>query len=280
MAVALARAAIASVVLATFSIARSRGLRPGLAHLRREATTGWRQVAVVGVVSFTGTSLLAMMAQQVLPASVVGLLNNLSPLWIAIYVTLAGRAARGALLMAGSLVAAGGVALVLLGGSGGGGEGPGVSVMASPEAAAGVLLALSGSMLIGYSQVLTRRLMQGRDPLALTAIGAGWGALPLLALTLLGIGASPGVYLAASVETQWRLVWLGVMSTALNFGLWSYALAHLPVSRVVPLQYLIAPGGVALAVVLLGEPVGPQMAFGTLAILAGIALARRGAEVS
>jgi drug/metabolite transporter (DMT)-like permease len=234
-------------------------------------------------VSFTGTSLIAMTAQQVLPASVVGLLNNLSPLWIAIYVTLVGRAARGPLLIAGSVLAAAGVALVLLGsgGSAGRGEGAGdqgVGLMATPQAAGGVLLALSGSMLIAYSQVLTRRLVQGRDPLALTAIGAGWGALPLLALVLVGIGGAPGDYVAASAETRWRLLWLGVMSTAMNFGLWSYALAHLPVSRVTPLQYLIAPCGVALAVALLGEPVGAPMVLGTVAILAGIALARRGAE--
>ncbi len=49
-------------------------------------------------------------------------------------------------------------------------------------------------------------------------------------------------------------------------------------TRVIPLQYLIAPGSVALAVVLLGEPLGTHLVVGTAAILLGIALAQSGAE--
>ena len=271
--VALARASIAALTLTVLSILTS-GDPLRVIH---EGRRNWKAVALVGVISFTGTSLLAMTAQRLLPASINGLLNNLAPLWIAIGVAFAGRAKSAPLLLAGSAVAAIGVAIVLLGGTSGT---DGVSLTASPGTMLGVAISLAGSMLIACSQVLTRRLMRGRDPLALTAAGAAWGTLPLLALVLTGAGGSLSDFGAASAETRWRLLWLGTASTAFNFALWSFALAHLPLTRVVPLQYLIAPAGVVLAVLLLGEPLGLHLVAGTFAILAGIALAQRGAEVA
>jgi drug/metabolite transporter (DMT)-like permease len=134
-------------------------------------------------------------------------------------------------------------------------------------------------MLIAVSITLTRRVTRGRDALAITALAAGWGALPLLALVALGIGGSLAGYAAASSETKLRLLWLGTASTAFNFSLWYYALSLVPVTRVANLQYLIPPLGVALSVALLGEPVGPGLLAGTAAIVAGIVLAQRGAEV-
>jgi len=271
--VALARACIAALTLTILSTLTSGDPM----RVMREGRRNWKAVALVGVISFTGTSLLAMTAQRLLPASINGLLNNLAPLWIAIGVAFAGRARSALLLLAGSGVAAIGVAIVLLGGSSGS---EGVSVEASRGTMLGVLISLAGSMLIACSQVLTRRLMRGRDPLALTAAGATWGTLPLLALVLSGTGGALSDFGAASTETRWRLLWLGTVSTAFNFALWSFALAHLPLTRVVPFQYLIAPAGVVLAVSLLGEPLGIHLVAGTIAILAGIALAQRGAEVT
>ena len=266
---AFSRAAIAAVTLTMLSSLTSRR---GPAHVLAQARRDWRRLAVVGVISFAGTSLIAMTAQQFLTASVNGLLNNLGPLWIAVYTAFAGRALSGPLLVAGTLIASAGVAVVLLGG----GENGALPMTA--ETALGVVISLAGSLLIAFSSVNTRRVMRGRDPLALTAAGAAWGALPLLVLVAAGAGGSFTAIAAASTATKLRLLWLGTVSTAFNFALWSFALAHLPVTRVSPLQYLIAPGGVALAVLLLGEPLGPHLIIGTAAILCGIALAQRGAE--
>ena len=95
---------------------------------------------------------------------------------------------------------------------------------------------------------------------------------------LAGAGGSFASLGAASAAAKLRLLWLGTASTAFNFALWSFALAHLPVTRVSPLQYLIAPLGVVISVLLLGEPLGLNLIVGTAAILGGIALAQRGAE--
>lgn len=269
MELALCRAAIAAVTLTLLSAVTSRR---GFSYVAIEAARDWRRIAVVGLVSFAGTSLLALTAQQFLSASVNGLLNNLAPLWIAVYAAFAGRALSGPLLVAGTLLASAGVAVVLLGGGQTG------ALPLTKETALGVAISLSGSLLIAFASVNTRRVMRGRDPLALTAAGAAWGTIPLLALVVAGAGGSFDGIAGASAATKLRLLWLGTASTAFNFALWSFALAHLPVTRVMPLQYLIAPGGVALSVLLLGEPLGPHLIAGTAAILVGIALAQRGAE--
>jgi drug/metabolite transporter (DMT)-like permease len=270
--VALVRAGIAAFVLATLSISISGGPRRGIQNFRRQVTGRPWRVAIVGIISFAGTSLIAMTAQRLLPASINGLLNNLAPLWLAVYAAFAGRARSGPLLIAGSALAAVGVGVVLLGGGSTG------DVSLSAQLTLGAAISLGGSVLIAFSQTYTRRLMVGSDPLALTAVNAAWGTLPLLVLVLAGLGGSFPNIIAASGEAKLRLLWLGVGSTALNFSLWAFALAHLPLTRIAPLQYLIAPGGVALSVILLHERLGPELVVGTAAILGGIALAQRGAE--
>jgi drug/metabolite transporter (DMT)-like permease len=271
---AFVRAALAAIVLSSLSIVISGGPQRGFQNFRRQVSGRVWRVAFVGIVSFAGTSLVAMTAQRLLPASINGLLNNLAPLWLAAYAALLGRARSGPLLVAGTTIAAIGVGVVLLGGGATG------DLSLTSTLALGAAISLGGSVLIAFSQTMTRRLMRGSDPLALTAVNAWWGTLPLLALVLVGLGGSVPNIIAASTETKLRLLWLGVGSTAVNFSLWAFALAHLPLTRIAPLQYLIAPGGVALAVLLLHEPLGPELIVGTLAILLGIALAQRGAELT
>jgi len=299
--VALTRAVIAALVLALITCLRYGHLRRGLGRLRAEATTDWRGPCVLGLISLAGTSLLAMIAQQFLPAAVNGLLNNLSPLWLALYTTATGRARNAPLLLAGSALAAVGVALVLLGGapapvaagtaalaapadpgplpaSGGFFVSGGAGISGNAAFALGAAISLSGSMLIAFSNLVARRVMVGRDPFATTAVAAGWASLPLLAPLLLGIGGSLPAFAAAPAATKGQLLWLGTVCTAFNFSLWNFALAHLPVSRIAPLQYLIPPLSVVLAILILGEPAGPGLLAGTAAIVAGILLARLGAE--
>lgn len=281
-----ARAGVACLVLAALTCLRYGGLGAGYRRLRAEARYEWGGPCALGMISLVGTSLLAMTAQETLPAGVNGLLNNLSPLWLALYATVAGRARHPLLLLAGSAVAAGGVATVLLGDAlffsapaGGGGEVPAeVGFVLDGGTASGVILSVGGSVLIAYSNLVARRVMAGRDPFATTAVAAGWATVPLVALLSLGVGGSISGYATASAATQGLLVWLGAGATAFNFSLWFFALAHLPVTRIANFQYLIPPLGVALAVALLGEPAGPGLLVGTGAVLAGIALAQRGAE--
>ncbi len=264
--IAFARAAIAALVL---------GLLATVIGSRRALYEEWRArpgaLVILGTVSFVGTSLLAMAAQRLLPAAVNGLLNNTAALWLALGAAALGRARNGLLLVLGSALALVGVGLVLLPGAGA------AALGAAPLDWRGVALSLTGSVLIAVSNILARRTLRGANPLAATALAAGWAVPPLLVLTLFTDGLTP--IWQAPLHTQGLLLYLGTACTALNFALWFFALSRVPVTRVANLQYLIPPLGVTLSVWLLGEPATLGLLAGTVAILAGIVLAQRGAEL-
>ena len=97
-----ARAAVAGLALALITIVSKRGLRSGWAQLRAEGRTWpWGWLLAAGLLNFVGTSLLVLSAQRFLPASVNGLLNNTSPLWLALAAALLGRAVHPSRLLDG-----------------------------------------------------------------------------------------------------------------------------------------------------------------------------------
>jgi drug/metabolite transporter (DMT)-like permease len=224
-----------------------------------------------------------MTAQQFLPASVNGLINNLAPLWLSIFAAMMGTAVRPVMLVTGSALAAVGVAIVLLGdtllASFTGGSG---ATMPDADATTwiGVAISITGSVLICYQNYLARKVVQGLDPVAITALGSACGSLIVGLVLATGTGGTLSGFGTVSVPTALVLVWLGTVSTAFNFTLWTYALSQLPVARIVNLQYLVPPLGVVVSVVFLGEPVGPGLVVGAAAILVGIILAQRGTAMA
>ena len=274
--VAFDRTTVACLVLTFIVIVRAGGVRPGVAHLMTTARSARWGAVELGLVNFAGTSVLAMTAQQYLPASVNGLVNNLAPLWLSIWAATTGGASRPLLLVAGSAIAAIGVGAVLLGDAI---LGTGAAVLPDPTPSTwmGVAISLSGSLLIGYQNAVARRVMPGHDAIAITALGAATGSLATGTVLSLGIGGSLPAFLSVDSGTLLALAWLGTVTTAFNFTLWGYALSILPVARIANLQYMVPPLGVVVGVVVLGEPVGPGLVVGAIAILGGIILAQRGA---
>lgn len=274
--VAFDRTTVACVALVAIVVIRAGGLRPGFAHLVATGRSARWGAVGLGLVSFAGTSVLAMIAQEYLPASVNGLVNNLAPLWLSIWAATSGGASRPGLLVFGSLVAALGVAAVLVGDAF---LGLDTSALPDPSAAtwAGVAISLVGSMLIGYQNILARRVMPGHDPIAVTALGAAVGSLATGAILAAGVGGTLAGFAGVSDGNVLALLWLGTVNTAFNFTLWGYALSILPVARIANLQYLVPPLGVAIGVGVLDEPAGPGLLVGAVAILGGIFIAQRGA---
>lgn len=274
--VAFDRTTVACLVLTLIVIVRAGGVRSGVAHLVATARSARWGTVELGLVNFAGTSVLAMTAQQYLPASVNGLVNNLAPLWLSIWAASTGGASRPLLLVAGSAIAAVGVGAVLLGDAV---FGTGATVLPDPTLSTwmGVAISLSGSLLIGYQNAVARRVMPGHDAIAITALGAATGSLATGTVLSLGIGGSLPAFMSVDFGTLLALAWLGTVTTAFNFTLWGYALSILPVARIANLQYMVPPLGVVVGVVVLGEPIGPGLVVGAIAILVGIILAQRGA---
>ena len=184
-----ARAAVAGLALALLTIVSKRGLRSGLAQLRAEGRTrpwGW---LLLGLMNFVGTSLLVLSAQRFLAASVNGLLNNTSPLWLALAAALLGRAVHPSRLLTGSLIALVGVGLVVIGADTAASSGPWWQAFATADLR-GVGLSLAGSVLIAIATIVARRVMPGRDAVAATSLACLWAALVLTPLVFAFAGGS------------------------------------------------------------------------------------------
>ncbi len=256
--VTLCRVVLAFVALGTLSLLRG-GLRPIVWHVRRHGLA----IVVLGLMNFSLSQSMALSALAFLPASIVGVLNNTHPLWVAIAAAAIARPQRPALMVGASLVALAGVVLVFAP------DLVGSTTDATAVQPIGVALALGGSLVIAVSTLIGSRVMAGSDPVVMSALASGAAILPMVGLTLLSGGFAPIVQADASIKVL--LLYLGIGCTAINFGLWFYGLKYLPAAAASAFQYLIPPISVALAAIFLAEPVSPWLVLGTLCILIGLA---------
>jgi drug/metabolite transporter (DMT)-like permease len=264
MQVTLCRVALAFLCLAPIALARG-GANVMLAPLRSH----WRAVVLLGVLNFAGSQILALNALVYLPASVNGVLNNTHPLWVAIGTALIFRMQRSKMLVVGSLVALLGVFVIFA---------PDVVRTNSVRSISpiGVVLSLAGSGVIAIGTVLGRRIMPGNDPLAVSSLASAAALIPVIWLTLANGGLQPIVEADNNIKAL--LVYVGVGCTAINFALWYYGLKHMSAAGASAFQYLIPPIGVALAAIVLGEPVTFSLLLGTVCILVGLAATQLAVE--
>ena len=272
------RATVAGLALAALTCLRLGGVRAGLSRMRDELRAQPGKVLLLGTMAFVVTSSLSVSSQVFLPGSVAALLTGIGPLWIALGASALGHAARPWYLLGGSLLACVGVGAVALGQDAGGEGGAWWQLLATADWR-GVILALTCSLAIAAAILVARRTVAGRDAVAITAVACCWAALALVPLVLM-IGPGFRPLFAASRSTQFILVYLGLGSTAFNFALWYFALSRLPATRIAHFQYLVAPLGVLLSVLVLGEPLTASLVGGGAAILAGIIVAQRGVGIA
>ena len=257
--VTLCRVVLACLTLTPLVLARG-----GTHALAVTWRAHWRGITLLGLLNFASSQMLALSALNFLPASINGVLNNTHPLWVAIGTAFFFTPPRPRLLVTGSLVALAGVALVFL---------PDLMQERGGVAPVGVGLALAGSGVIAIGTVIGRKVMQGSDPLAVSALGSGAAILPVTVIALTTGGLQP--IAEASLQIKLLLVYVGVGCTAMNFALWYYGLKYLPAASASAFQYLIAPIGVGLAAIFLHEPVAPTLVLGTMCIILGLAVTQR-----
>ncbi len=272
------RATVAGLALAALTCMRLGGVSAGLSRMRDEFRAQPGKVLLLGTMAFVVTSSLSVSSQVFLSGSVAALLTGIGPLWIALGAFALGHAARPWYLLGGSLLACVGVGAVALGQDPGADSSSWWLLLVTADLR-GVSLALGCSLAIAAAILVARRTVAGRDAVAITAVACCWAALALVPLVLVvGPGFRP--LFAASRSTQLILLYLGLGSTAFNFALWYFALSRLPATRIAHFQYLVAPLGVLLSVLVLGEPLTASLVSGGVAILVGIIVAQRGVGIA
>lgn len=131
---------------------------------------------------------------------------------------------------------------------------------------------ITGAFLGAYMMAVARLRGRGLSTLTIMTVGTLATALFLLPVAL----ALEDTLLPASLEGWAVLVGLAWSAQALGQGLIAYSLAHLRLGFSATTMILEAVFAALFAWLLLGEALGPWQAAGGLAVLAGIALARRG----
>jgi drug/metabolite transporter (DMT)-like permease len=254
---ALGRLLVAAAVLGAVVAARGRRTRAGTGWPPR---AGWPRLAVVGVAWLALYNVALNEAERRVDAGTAAMLVNVGPILIAVLAGLLLGEGFPRRLVAGTLVAFAGAALIGVATSTGGGADPW-----------GVLLCLVAAAGYAVGVVAQKPLLAGASALHVTLLATLVGAVACLPYAG---GLVHDVRTADPATVGW-LVYLGVGPTALAFTTWAYALARSSAGRLGAATYLVAPVVVAMAWLLLAETPPPLALLGGALCLAGVWVARR-----
>jgi probable blue pigment (indigoidine) exporter len=223
-------------------------LRPRLPH-----GAWWWRAAVLGVLNVGAFFVLVFVAAYRLPGGLAATLTATSPIAIMLLAWLLVRERPHAASLAGAVVGAAGVALLVLR----------AGFAVDPVGVAASLGAVAMSSL-GF--VLVKRWSAPVDLLTLTAWQLVAGGLVLLPIALAVEGAPP----ALDGPALGGFAFLGLVGTVLAYVVWFRGLRELPAAAVSLVGLLNPVAGTLVGVALAGEAFGIAQAAGMLLVLLGV----------
>ena len=242
------RLAIATLFFAALVAATERGLpaRPPVPGLWRRQLLAGASIAAYNLAFFAGVRLAGVAVGTTIAI-------GSGPLFAgALQALITRRAPVGLWWLGTTLAIAGGAAIALGGGS------------VAPVAVAGLVLCLTAGLSYAVYTLTAKSLSTHATP----ARASLWvfGTAAAIALPAAWLIVPSGIAdLAAAGPRSWLVVaWLGIVATGVSYLLFSTAL-----------RFISGATGVALAVLLLGEPLRASGVVGIAAILAGLALVVR-----
>lgn len=257
-AVLLARMGLSALLLAPILVVAIRR-RPGL--LRQ-----WRIIVGFGLTAVAGTQIFFFAALQRMPVAVALLIEYLAPVLLVGLAWARTRRAPSKLVLAGTIVAVGGLVLV-------------VDITGAHFDLIGTLLALCAAVCIGAYFLVADRTGDDLPPLALAAGGMITATTLVAALCAVGVlpFAAPAVSVVlAGIQVPWWLpvLWVAGVATTMAYVLGVISVPRIG-SRVASFvglsEVLFALG---FAWLLLGETPAPVQYVGGALILVGVVLVR------
>lgn len=245
------RYTLAFICLAPFVLLSARN-RAVIASLTRN---DWVRLALLGIVYYTLTQGSQFLGLAYLPAAVVSLLLNLTPLIVGLLgiIFLREHPSRGQWF--GIILTVIGVAFYFL---------P-VDVNRLPIF--GLLVASGGAVTNAVSSLAGRKVnsLGNASPLVITFISMGIGAVLLLVVGVLVQGfGKPDLQ-------SWLLIsWLAIVNTAFAFTLWNHTLRTLSAVESSIINSLMMPQIAILAFVFLGETLRDKEIFGLFLVSLGV----------
>jgi drug/metabolite transporter (DMT)-like permease len=223
--------------------------------IRSFTRADWARLTFLGIIYYTLTQGSQFLSLAYLPAAMVSLLLNLTPLVVGLFgvVILREHPSSGQWL---------GIALTIFG----------VVLYFFPVNLAelhifGLLVALGGVLSNAASSIIGRQAnrLANSSPLVITFISMGIGSILLLAMGIMfqGFGA---------LDLQsWLLIgWLAIVNTAFAFTLWNHTLRTLSAVESSVINSLMMPQIAVLAFVFLGETLTGKEIVGLLLVSVGV----------
>ncbi|KLU58812.1 putative amino-acid metabolite efflux pump [Peptococcaceae bacterium CEB3] len=257
----LLRFAVAAPLLLLMLYLLERDLRVSLRDLP--------QMALIGLVGTAIYQTVFMAAVKYASAANASLLLAASPVFTAIFAGVARQETLPARGRWGSVLALGGVVLVLVFGT--------TKLKAGSGAWLGDMYGLLASGVWGLYPVLTHKMLRRYSALKTVAVSSLFGALFLLAAGL------PGLLRVSWPGVPWQS-WASLLYSigpVTVFGLvaWYYGISKVGANRVMAYMYLVPVVAVATAAVMLGEGIHPLQILGAAVIFVGIQVIRSGKKM-
>jgi drug/metabolite transporter (DMT)-like permease len=221
----------------------------------------WAAVAALGVCFFGLFFILYNLAMAYTTAARASLALATLPLHTMVVAALLGAERLTARKSLGVGVAVLGVIAALATGLG----------AAPPGAWRGELIMTGAVFCMAFYNVLSRPFMRRSSALGFLTVGMGAGATMLI---LVGSLSGSLVALTGLTAAQWIAgLYLGIAGGAAAFILWVMALERATPTRVANTMTVNPVAAAALAAILVGEPITPNLIVGLVAVFAGIWIA-------
>jgi drug/metabolite transporter (DMT)-like permease len=231
----------------------------------RIARADWPRLLIAAWAGNLGYQVLSIYGIAGVPASWTGVIYGLEPIFIALFAALFAGERPGRALYIGFALALAGTAVLL------------VSAGIDPDGEVSpwhLLLVTASTMGWGLYTVLIAPLAQRYGSFGVSQLSLAVSAVPTVAF----IGGGFAERAIALPGPAWAsIIFLSVFATVVAVALWNYGVAHMP--KAVAGLFLYAQPLVATAAgwALLGEPLTAAFFLGGVLILAGLAVAQRGA---
>ena len=222
--------------------------------LRRLSRRTWLSLAGLGLVYYTFAQGAQFLGLAYLPAAMLSLILNLTPILVAIYSSLTQHEPPTSWQWAGILLAVLGTGTFFL-------------PLALPaQLLVGLAAGLISLTTNAAGAILGRQVNQhsGLHPLLVTTVSMGIGGILLLSVGLITQG------FGKLTPFQWgAIIWLAVVNTALAFTLWNFTLRMLTAVQSSILNSLMMPQIALLAWLVLAEPLSARQIAGILLVALG-----------
>ncbi|MBM4412633.1 MAG: DMT family transporter [Chloroflexi bacterium] len=225
--------------------------------------TLWRTVALVGLIGSSGYQLFFVIGLNLTSAANTALLVATTPIWVALIGQLRCTDTLSSIGWTGIVLSFVGVFIILFNGD-----------TMTQASILGDILAILSAMCWAYYTIGARPVLAKYSPLKVTAWTLSIGSIPIM---LIGIPETLTVDWGSVTIQGWGgMAYSVLLSIILAYILWYNGVVKVGATRTGIYTSLLPAGGVISAYLILGDPITVREIIGTMAIVLGLYLTRRG----